>query len=226
MKKFNLKRGNTVLSVTLSLLKYAIAIGAICWLLTYLGVDVSAIFASLGLVALIVGFSAESLIADVVTGIFFLFENQYNVGDIVEVNGFRGTVDQIGIRTTRLKDTGNNIKIINNSQMTNILNRSDKLSSAVSDIGISYETDLRELEAQLSGMLDKIFENQKDLFQSKPNYLGVQELATSAIVLRFVAEAKEEDVFKATRALNRELLLAFVDAGIKIPYNQLEIHSN
>lgn len=224
-KNKNLKRGGTIFSVLLSCLKYAVVIIAICWLLTLLGVDISAIFASLGIVALIVGFGAESLIADMVTGMFLLFENQYNVGDIVEVDGFRGTVLQIGLRTTRLKDTGDNIKIINNSHMINILNRSDKLSKAIADIGIAYETNLRDLESKLPEMLDKIQKNNSDILDTVPIYLGVQELSASAVVLRFAADVKEENVFKAIRALNRELLLSFQDAGVKIPYNQIEVYT-
>ncbi|MBO4869078.1 MAG: mechanosensitive ion channel, partial [Clostridia bacterium] len=131
-------RARSLISIFCSLLKYVAVIVIICWGLTILGVNVSTIVASVGIVALIVGFSAESLIADVVTGAFMIFENQYNVGDIVEVDGFRGTVTDIGIRTTCITDPGENVKIVNNSAMKNILNRSDKLSRSISHISIPY----------------------------------------------------------------------------------------
>ncbi len=140
-------RVRSVLSIVSSLLKYVAVIVILCWGLSILGVNVSTIVASVGIIALIVGFSAESLIADVVTGAFMIFENQYNVGDIVEVDGFRGTVTSIGIRTTCITDPGDNVKIVYNSAMKNILNRSDKLSRSVSDISIPYATDLEKLEA-------------------------------------------------------------------------------
>ena len=101
------------------MLKYIAGIVILCWGLSIIGVNVSTIVASVGIIALIVGFSAESLIADVVTGAFMIFENQYNVGDIVEVDGFRGKVTNIGIRTTSITDTGDNVKVINNSAMRN-----------------------------------------------------------------------------------------------------------
>ena len=82
-------RTGSVLSLICSLIKYAAFIAVICFGLTILGVNITTIIASIGILALIVGFSAESLIADIVTGTFMLLENQYNVGDIVEVNGFR-----------------------------------------------------------------------------------------------------------------------------------------
>ncbi|MBR4979348.1 MAG: mechanosensitive ion channel, partial [Clostridia bacterium] len=133
-------RLRSVLSILASLLKYIAFIVILCWGLSILGVNVSTIVASVGIIALIVGFSAESLIADVVTGAFMIFENQYNVGDIVEVDGFRGTVTSIGIRTTCITDPGDNVKIVNNSAMKNILNRSDKISRSVSVISVPYAT--------------------------------------------------------------------------------------
>lgn len=219
------KRTGTVITIVTSLTQYAAAIIIICWGLTLLGVNVSTIFASIGLLALIVGFGAESLIADVITGIFMLFENQYNVGDIIEVGNFRGTVLRIGIRTTALSDIGGNIKVINNSSMSNILNRSAVGSKSVCDIGISYETDLEALEAVLPEILQNIYENHKDIMLDCPTYAGVQELAESAVVLRVVASVNEKDLFGTSRILNRELYLAFKKNGIELPYKQIDIHT-
>lgn len=165
LKALRLKshRGMTMITLASSMIQYTAALVALCWGLSILGVNVSAIVASVGVLALIVGFGAESLIADVITGVFMLFENQCNVGDIVEVGGFRGTVQKIGIRTTCVVDGGGNVKIINNSEMKNILNRSDKASYAVCDIGIPYETDLEALEEQLPILLDEIPAKYPDL---------------------------------------------------------------
>ena len=143
-------RAQTVVTLIASLCKYVAVIVVLCWGLSILGVNVSGILASVGILTLVVGFSAESLIADVITGFFMLFENQYNVGDIVEVGGFRGTVSEIGIRTTSIMDLGGNVKIINNSDMKNILNRSDRASIAVSTIDIPYGTDLEALKARIT----------------------------------------------------------------------------
>ena len=218
-------RGMTLVTLVSSLVKYAAALVILCWGLTILGVDVSTIVASVGILALIVGFGAESMIADVVTGIFMLFENQCNVGDIVEVNGFRGTIQEIGIRTTAVVDPGGNVKIINNSEMKNILNRSDNSSRSVSDIGIPYETDLEALEAKLPEMLAGIYEANRDVMEAAPVYLGVQELADSAVVLRFVVEVAEQNIFSTQRVLNRALLLGLRKLGVECPYQQIDIHS-
>ena len=217
-------RSATVITITQSLLRYAAAIVILCWGLSILGVNVSTILASVGVVALIVGFGAESLIEDVITGFFMLFENQYNVGDIVEVGGFRGTVTDIGIRTTSITDMGGNVKIINNSNMKDILNRSDKASRSVSDIQIPYETDVPAFEDQLPDILEKIYEEHRDVMHAVPVYLGVQELGESAITLRFVVEVDEIDIYKVQRVLNRELLVKFREAGVEVPYKQIDLH--
>lgn len=218
-------RGMTMITLASSLIQYTAALVVLCWGLSILGVNVSAIVASVGVLALIVGFGAESLIADVITGVFMLFENQCNVGDIVEVGGFRGTVQKIGIRTTCVVDGGGNVKIINNSEMKNILNRSDKASYAVCDIGIPYETDLEALEGQLSKLLEAIPAKYPDLIPEAPCYLGVQSLDSSSVVLRFTAAVSEENIYAAQRKLNRELLLGLRRLGVECPFPQLDVHS-
>lgn len=217
-------RTRSLLSIVSSMLKYIAGIVILCWGLSIIGVNVSTIVASVGIIALIVGFSAESLIADVVTGAFMIFENQYNVGDIVEVDGFRGKVTNIGIRTTSITDTGDNVKVINNSAMRNILNRSDKLSRSVCDISIPYETDIEELEKQIPGLVQLMYENHKDVMQDVPKYLGIQQLADSSIVLRFVVNVNEKDIFSCTRIMNHDLLLGFRKLGIECPFPQVDVH--
>lgn len=218
-------RARTILTLLNSLLRYAAALVILCWGLSILGVDVSVIVASVGVVALVVGFGVESLIADVVTGTFILFENQYNVGDIVEVGGFRGTVKDIGIRTTAIEDAGGNVKIINNSEMKNILNRSDHASRAVCDIDIPYETDLEALEERIPALLEEIYRQNAGILKSVPAYLGVEKLGGSSVVLRFVAEVAEKDLFTAGRVLNRSLWLGLRRLGVECPFQQLDVHT-
>ena len=218
-------RSRSLLSISSSLMKYIAVIVILCWGLSIMGVNVSTIVASVGIVALVVGFSAESLISDVVTGAFMLFENQYNVGDIVEVNGFRGTVTSIGIRTTCITDPGDNVKIVNNSDMKNILNRSDRVSRSVSEIAVPYETDLEKLEAEIPALMQRIYEAHPDVMKKPPVYLGVQELAESSVVLRFVVNVEEKDIYSGARILNHDLLLGFRRLGVECPFPQVDVHS-
>lgn len=217
-------RARTILTISVSLIRYSAALIILCWGLRILGVNVGTIVASVGILTLVVGFGAESLIADVITGLFMIFENQYNVGDIVEVDGFRGTVVSIGIRTTSIADTGNNIRIINNSEMKNIINKSDNSSAAICDFSIPYETDLAALEEKIPQILANIYNKHMDIMNGVPVYLGVQELGASSVVLRFKAEVPEKEIFHATRVLNHDLFILFRETGVECPFTQITLH--
>lgn len=219
------RRARTVTSVVSNLLKYIAAIVIFCGVLTILGVNISTIVASIGVIALIIGFGAESLIADVVTGLFILVDNQYNVGDIIEVGGFRGTVSDIGIRTTCVTDPGGNVKIINNSDMKSILNRSDKNSKAVTVFPVPYETDIPALEEKIPAMLGQIYDCHTDVFKSVPQYLGVDALSASSVDLKFVVEVDESNIYSGTRLLNRELFVGMRKLGVECPFQQVDIHT-
>ena len=217
-------RTRTLIALTRNLLRYAVILISICVVLTIFNVDIVTILAGLGIIALIIGFGAESLIADVVTGMFILIDNQYTIGDIIEINGFRGTVTDISVRTTVLTDPGGNVKIINNSDMKNILNRSDNASKAVAEFPIPYETDLTALEEKIPDLLREIYEAHPTLMKSAPVYLGVDRLDDSAVVLKFIVEVAEADIFAGARALNRDLFIGMRKLGVEVPFPQLDVH--
>lgn len=205
-------RAGTVLSLVRSLIRYAAAFVIIFAVLDHLGLDPGSIIAGIGILALIIGLCAESLIEDMITGIFIIFENQYNVGDIIEVSGFRGTVTEMGIRTTAVADGGGNIKIFNNSDMKNVINRSRTASKAVCDMTLPADTDIEAFEAKIPEMLLQIREKNKDLFLGTPEYLGIQSIG-STLTLRFTADVDEKYIYDGQRALNHDLLIAFRKAG-------------
>ena len=217
-------RSRTLIALARNILRYAVILAAICVFLTIFNVDIATILAGLGIVALIIGFGAESLIADVVTGMFILIDNQYNIGDIIEINGFRGIVTDISVRTTALTDVGGNVKIINNSDMKNILNRSDNSSRAISEFPIPYETDLPALEEKIPQLLEEIYQAHSDLMKAKPIYLGVDQLADSSVILKFVVEVSEADIFTGGRILNHDLLVGMRKLGIEVPFPQVDVH--
>ena len=216
-------RTRTVNELVGSIITYLAVILGIVWALTILGLDPTAAFASLGIVTLIVGFAAQRLIEDVISGLFIVLEGQYNVGDIIILDDFRGTVKRIGVRTTTVVDLGGNYKVVNNSDIRNFQNRSKALSLAVSEIGISYEEDIPRVEAILTEALPEIYERNQDVFADVPDYMGVEDLADSAVVLRFTVACREQNVFVARRRLNRELRLLFAKHSIGIPYPQITV---
>ena len=217
-------RGKTMIALVKNLMRYAVILLAICIILTMLTVDIVTILAGLGIVALIIGFGAESLIADVVTGMFILIDNQYNIGDIIEVNGFRGTVTDISVRTTMLTDVGGNVKIINNADMKYVLNRSDNTSKAVTDFPIPYDADYDALEEKLPAMMQRIYEENKATMHAAPEYLGIDQFGDSSVNLRFAVEVSENNIYAGTRALNRALFREMRKLGIEVPFPQVDVH--
>ena len=218
------RRAETVANMFAGAFNYLIVIIGVVWGLAILGVNATAVLAGVGIIGLILGFGAQSLIEDVITGLFIIFEGKYSIGDIIVLDDFRGIVRDIGVRTTTIEDAGYNLKVVNNSDIRNFQNRSRNTSLAVCECSVAYETDLRALEKMLNESLSDMYLARKDLYLGAPRYLGVQELADSGIVLKFVADVKEEDIFAAQRALNRDIRVLFADKGVEIPFPQVVVH--
>lgn len=215
-------RAKTVLTLLDGLVKYACAIAIIIFTLQALGVNAYAIFASVGILTLVIGLGCQSLIADIVAGMFIIFENEYNVGEIVTIDDFRGTVIEIGIRATKLLDYAGNIKIINNSDISNVVNMSRELSLAVVDCLFPYDVPVQHIE--------KILKDNFDLFRAKvpgivegPFYKGVSDFGASNIAVTIIAKCLEEDRYQVQRDLMREYYIAFHNAGIDISYDQIVV---
>ena len=217
-------RTQTVTNLIAGLLKYVAVIAAIVWGLSILGVNATAVLAGVGIVGLILGFGAQSLIEDIITGAFIIFENQYSVGDIIILDDFRGTVRSIGVRTTVIEDAGGNLKVVNNSDIRNFQNRSRNNSVALVVAAVSYGTDLRKLEKMLQENLPRFKEEHPDLYLTVPRYLGVDQLADSGINLKFAADVTEQNVFAGQRMLARDLKILFDEKGVEIPFPQVVVH--
>ena len=217
-------RSYTVANLLCGVLKYVAMIVAIVWGLSILGVNTTAVLAGVGLLGLILGFGAQSLIEDIITGVFIIFEGQYDVGDVIILDDFRGTVRSIGVRTTVIEDLGGNLKIVNNSDIRNLQNRSRAPSVALCDVSVSYNTDLKQLEAMLYAELPKMYEKDKKYYLSAPRYLGVESLGDSGVNLRFAVNVKEKNIFDARRRLNRDIRVLFQERGVEIPFPQVVVH--
>ena len=220
---YPLKRGKALVEIFCSLIKYAAIIAMAYFILKDLGVNTTAILAGIGILGLIVGLGAQPLIADVIAGLFIVFEKVFDVGDIIVVDGFRGTVKEIGIRTTQIIDVGGNIKIINNSDLKTIINMTNQLSLAVCDLSIEYGESLERVEAILKENLDAIKEAIPDIKEG-PYYKGVAELGDSAVVIRFVANCEEGAKYQVERDMNRQFKLLFDKYNINIPFPQIVIN--
>lgn len=220
MKKSN--RAKTVVTLLDGLVKYACAIAIIIFILQALGVNATAIFASVGILTLVIGLGCQSLIADVVAGMFIIFEDEYNVGEIITVGDFRGTVTEIGIRATKILDMAGNIKIINNSDISNVINMSRELSLAVVDCEFPYDVPIEVIEGLLKDHFD-LFREKIPAIIEGPFYKGVSGYGDSNVAVKIVAKCKEEDRYQVQRDLLREYRMVFTEAGIDLSFNQVVI---
>ena len=217
-------RAQTIGDLLAGTFHYLIVIIGVVWGLAILGVNTTAVLAGIGIVGLILGFGAQSLIEDIITGAFIIFEGQYVNGDIIILDDFRGTVRNIGVRTTTIEDAGGNLKIVNNSDIRNFQNRSRNRSVAACEVSVAYDTDLKKMDKVIEEGLPLMYEAHKDLYQNVPVFLGVTALADSGVNLKFIVDVREEDVFKAQRQLTRDIWALFMEKGIEIPFPQVVVH--
>ena len=216
-------RTKTVFSLLDGFVKYACALVIIILILKACGVDTAALVASVGVLTLIVGLGAQPLIADIIAGIFIIFEDEYHVGEIVTINDFRGTVMEIGIRSTRLIDAAGNIKIINNSAIGDVINLSRELSLAVVDCDFPYDVPVEVIENMLNDNFDKIAAKIPAIKEG-PYYKGVCMYKDSNVTVKIVAKCLEDDRFQVERDLNREYRRLLTENNIDISYPQVVVN--
>ena len=218
-----LKKTRGLLTILISVLKYAALIVWLFFLLSSFGVDTTVILTGIGIVSLIVGLAIQPLLAGIIAGLFIVFEDVFHVGDIIVADGFRGTVKEIGMRHTQIEDAGGNIKVINNSDIRSMVNMTDQLSIAAIDMSIEYGESLERVEAVIAQNIDKVKEAIPAIVEG-PWYKGVSALADSSVNLKFIAKCEETDRFQVERDLYRQLKLLFDKNNIGIPFPQIVIN--
>lgn len=212
--KFKKHRSETLRQLLEKLLYYVVYIGGAVVALSCLGVDTTAIFVSAGVLTIIVGFGAQSLIEDVITGLFIILEGEIAVGDIITIDGFRGEVKSVGLRTISIIDLGGNIRIINNSEIGSFVNLSDVTSVAVVNVPVSNEVSLIEAENAVREALSELPSEYPGIFKDIPIYKGVDKLLEENVELMVVANVTEENIYNARRLIQREIKISFEKAGI------------
>lgn len=217
-------KGITIAQILGSFLKWALAIASILVILALWGVDTTALVASAGVLTLVVGLGAQSLIADIIAGLFIVFEEEFEVGDIIVLDGWRGTVVEIGIRTTRVQDAGGNIKIVNNSEIKAVINQTKQSSVAKCYLNINYEEDLDKVQKVADDNLSEVSKQVKGLL-SDIQYRGVSEFSSNGVTLFFMAKCKEPDIFQIQRDMNKVLKQMLEKNGIYLAYQNIVVHN-
>ena len=221
IRRFSKK--STVWIIIRSIFKYGSVIVGVFLVLSAWGVQTPTLLAGAGILGLALSFGAQSLIEDVIAGLFIIFEKQFQVGDIIQAHSFRGKVTEIGVRTTTLVDVNGDVLIINNSDLRQTINTSANLSPAICDISIAYDEDLERVEKVILNNIEELKSKIPDIVEG-PFYRGVQSLADSSVVIRMYARTDELKKYQVTRDLNKEMRLLFDRNGIKFPFNQIVVH--
>jgi small conductance mechanosensitive channel len=221
----NSNRGKTVGVLITSVSKFGVMVISLILILSAWNVPTPTLLAGAGIAGLAVSFGAQGLLEDVFAGLSIIFEKQFIVGNFVEVGEFRGEVIEIGPRNTRIKNIYGNILIIANSDIREIVNLSEDLSYAISEISVEYSEDLDKVEEIIKDNLPKIGEKIPEIVAG-PIYDGVETLADSAVIVRVIAHCEEKNRINVRRILNKELKSLLDMNNIKIPFPQLVIHQN
>jgi moderate conductance mechanosensitive channel len=222
--KVSERREMTLMKLLENVLKYVVYFIAIMSILAALTIDVKAMLAGAGIVGLAVGFGAQSLVKDIITGFFIIFEDQFSVGDYVRIGQFEGTVEEIGLRTTKIKSFTGEINILPNGSIIEVTNFSVYNSVSVLDIGIAYEGDIEYAEKVLQDYLETTTEKYPELVKT-PELLGVQQFGASEVVLRIVAETVPMKHWYIGRQLRKDIKLLLDQHGIEIPFPRMVMYS-
>ena len=224
LSKHQQQKSKTLRIMILNIIKYIIVILVLLAILSVFGINVKSIIAGLGITTVIIGLALQDLAKDLIAGMSIIAEGQYEIGDTIEVDGFRGEVIFIGLKTTRIRDYKGATKIIANHNMDNIINYSLHPSLAVIDIDVSYDYDPEQVEDILLKLSDKL-EGKIPKTKGKMQVLGIENLDESSVKYRITQETYPAQMFEVARNLRKEIKKELDNKNIKIPYKQIEVHN-
>ena len=221
--RYSERRQNTLLKLLQNGLAYIVYFAAILAVLSALTIDVTGLLAGAGVLGLAIGFGAQNLVRDVITGFFIIFEDQFSVGDYVRIGAAEGTVEEIGLRTTKLSGLNGEIHIFPNGTIVEVVNFSLNNSIAIVDVSVAYETDIPKVEELIREFLMGLPDKYEQLVKL-PQLLGVQNLAASEVVMRITAETMPMQHFAVARIIRRDLKIFMDEHGIEIPYPKMVMY--
>ncbi|SHM17758.1 small conductance mechanosensitive channel [Caldanaerovirga acetigignens] len=213
-------RMKTLAGLLKSVLRYTVYLIAAVVMLDTFGVKTSSIIAAAGIGGLAIGFGAQSLVKDVISGFFIIFENYFQIGDYVETAGVSGVVEEMGLRTTKLRDFGGQIHIIPNGEITRVTNYSRGNLRALVNVRISYEEDLNRVIEILEEVAEEVRQKRNDIVEG-PTVLGVSDFGPSEAVITIWARTLPMQQWSVERELRKAIKERFDREGIEIPYPKM-----
>jgi len=227
-KRGPLARGNgarvdTVGTLLKSVGRYTIYLVGFIWMLDAVGIPAASIIAAAGVGGLAIGFGAQNLVRDFISGFFILLEDQYEVGEFVTIDGLTGVIGEVGLRSTRIDAFSGDIIYVANGSIKVVTNHSRADMRALVDVSIAYSEDHNRAIAVATEALEQL-KAQVDYIVDGPKVMGIANLAESGVVLRIWAKAKNMSQWALEREMRRVVKEAFDREGIEIPFPQRVVH--
>lgn len=209
------QRANALAGVLRSVVSFVIFAIAGFLVLDELGINLAPLLAGAGIVGVALGFGAQSLVRDFLSGMFILIEDQFGVGDIVALDSVRGTVETISLRTTQLRGVDGTVWHVPNGEIRRVGNMSKHWSRAVLDVEVAYGTDIDQARAVIKRVADAVWRERADVLE-EPRVLGVETLGASSLTLRLVVKTRPSHQWETSRVLRERIKRAFDEEGIEL----------
>ena len=217
------RRYRTILKLLQSVISYVVYFSAILAVLSVMNVKVAGLLAGAGIVGLAIGFGAQSLVKDVITGFFIIFEDQFGVGDYIKISAIEGTVLEIGLRTTKIKGVSGEINIIPNGTILEVVNYSINNTMSVVDVSVSYNSDINKAERLIENYLSNLADLHEEIV-TPPTLLGVQNVVGAEVTLRISVETLPMQQFAISRMIRKVIKELFDKNNIEIPYPKMMVY--
>ncbi|NLU70376.1 mechanosensitive ion channel family protein [Streptomyces sp. HNM0574] len=216
------QRAKTIGNVLSSIATIVIAVMAVAMVLDQLGIALGPLLASAGVVGLAIGFGAQSLVADYLSGLLIMFEDQYGVGDSVDLGEAVGEVEEVGLRLTKIRDLYGGLWCIRNGEILRVKNDSQDWARAVLDMSVSYDADLDKVSQVLTETGREMREDPefRDVLLEDPSVWGVQSLDADGVVVRLAVKTVPLQQWGVTRELRLRAKKALDAAGVEHPFPQ------
>lgn len=222
-------RTETISSVLTSATSMVVWVLAALLVLGEVGISLAPLLAGAGIAGLAIGFGAQSVVKDFLTGFFMLVEDQYGVGDVIDVGEVAGTVERVSLRTTVLRDVHGAVWHVPNGEIRRVGNKSQLWSRAVLDVEVAYDTDLRVAQGIIQRVADELWRDESytdgDIIEP-PEVWGVEDLGANGIKLRLVVKTDPAEQWAVARELRIRIKDAFDEVGIEFPFPQRTIWLN
>ncbi|WP_394219798.1 mechanosensitive ion channel family protein [Halobacillus trueperi] len=209
-------RNKTLQKISVNLFSYTLLFILIMMLLSAVNIEIGPLLAGAGILGLAIGFGAQGLVSDIVTGFFLLIERQIEVDDYVTAGGYDGVVEEVGIRTTKIRSFDGTLNFVPNRNIVGVANHSRGNMRALVDIGIGYDENIDEALAVLQKVADQFAEDER--FVEGPNVLGVQSLGSSDVVIRILGKTENMEQWAVERDMRKAMKEALDAADIEIPF--------